>query len=199
MKKTLYLSLVLCMGLAGPAIGASCTPYTIPDDGDDPCDHLYPDDCSSEGTKQCYMRSDGSCSCITSCNRCNSGFAKVSKTLEGCSGITYNTCECTCSNCTSDTSWSAGSTGYQKQTTRWCECYAGTPTCNTSTEYRCAVGYYGSSTNGSSGCARCPASSGTYGTTASAGTTSVSGCYIPAGSSFSDSTGSGTYTRDCAY
>ena len=104
---------------------------------------------------------------------------------------TYYNCECP-SECKT-TSWSSHSTGYEKKTT--CD----TSTCSVTTSYRCAVGYYGGSTNGASGCARCPASGGVYGTTASAGSTSITSCYLPSGTSFSDSTGSGTYTGNCYY
>lgn len=68
-----------------------------------------------------------------------------------------------------------------------------------SCSYRCVKGYY----MGELGCVRCPSSGGVYGTTAAAGATSITECYIPAGTtfSFSDSTGSGTekFTSDCYY
>ncbi|MDE6481505.1 MAG: hypothetical protein K2L25_01645 [Alphaproteobacteria bacterium] len=89
-----------------------------------------------------------------------------------------------------------GTAGYQSYT----QCTSNDNKCDTSiTAYRCAVGYYGTSTNGTSGCTRCPASGGVYGTTADAGATSITACYIPSGTSFSDGSGSGTYTGNCYY
>ena len=73
----------------------------------------------------------------------------------------------------------------------------------TSTEYGCAAGYYKSAGSGSTmTCSRCPSSNGIYGTNA-AGTTDITTCYIPSGSTyrFSDDTGSGTakLTSNCYY
>ncbi len=61
--------------------------------------------------------------------------------------------------------------------------------------FLCNVGYFA---NGDT-CERCPPSGGVYGTTAAAGATSRSECFIPAGTAFSDSVGSGTYSTDCYY
>lgn len=62
-------------------------------------------------------------------------------------------------------------------------------------ENRCKQGYYGSST----ACERCLASGGTYGTTSGPGASAITECYLPSGTSFSNSTGSGTYTDNCYY
>ena len=60
----------------------------------------------------------------------------------------------------------------------------------------CIQGYY---KKGSS-CSRCPVfSGGTYGTTAGAGATAITDCYLPSGTGDRDSTGSFTYTADCYY
>ncbi len=146
---------------------------------------------------------------VYNCTRCNSGYKQDNGYVEvsGCSNkIPANNCipDCTgCSNCTSDTSWSAGNTGYEKKVTRTCNCN----TCTATTSYRCAAGYYGSSTNGTSGCTRCPASdvyttaallTKIYGTSI-AGTTVMTSCYIPAGTTFYDNTGSGTYEEASYY
>ena len=101
--------------------------------------------------------------------------------------------------------------------------------CSSCTSYKCDSGYYGTATSASSGCTkcplnatcaggnnstfvcdkgyynngtgctRCPASGGIYGTTANTGATAITECYIPSGSAFSDSTGNGTYTDNCYY
>ncbi len=113
--------------------------------------------------------------------------------------ITIGVCEddsgCTgCTNCTSDVNWAAGNTGYQFKVSRSCDCN----TCIESTAYRCASGYYGTSTNGTSGCSQCPSSGGINGMS-DAGSTEITSCYLPSGTTGSDSTGSWTYTDNCYY
>ncbi|MDE6482092.1 MAG: hypothetical protein K2L25_04720 [Alphaproteobacteria bacterium] len=67
------------------------------------------------------------------------------------------------------------------------------------TEYGCAAGYYKSGGSGASTvCTLCPGSGSTRGTNA-IGTTDITTCCIPAGTSFSDSTGSGTFNKECCY
>lgn len=62
-------------------------------------------------------------------------------------------------------------------------------------KYGCAAGYYQSSGTGASmTCTACE-SSGTN----SVGSTAITSCYMPSGSSFSDTTGAGTYTGNCYY
>ena len=141
----------------------------------------------------CYKSSSsGKTYVIWSCT-CNSGQSSISNSLqiEGTRTVSYYTCGCT--NGCSTTAWTAKSTGYEARD------YCNTTNCTTTKEYRCARGYYGTSTNGTSGCTRCPASGGIYGTTAAAGSTVITSCYIPSGNTFSDSTGSGTYTGNCYY
>lgn len=65
--------------------------------------------------------------------------------------------------------------------------------------WRCATGYYGTPMSDSSGCTRCPATDGIYGTTNGPGATTATQCYIPAGTQFNDNSGSGTYTANCYY
>lgn len=90
--------------------------------------------------------------------------------------------------------WSSSGTGVESRNT--CCLYNGEEVCVF--QYRCIAGYYGSG----SSCTRCPSSGGVYGTSA-VGSTSITSCYMPSGTtiSFSDSTGSGTekYTSDCYY
>ncbi|MCM1294145.1 MAG: hypothetical protein NC311_01115 [Muribaculaceae bacterium] len=126
---------------------------------------------------------------------CNSGYGCVNAKCVKCTS---------CSNCTSDTSWSAYGTGYQRITYRTCACNG---TCNTSYSYRCAAGYYGSSTNGTSGCTQCPTWTGVYTTsakttlvrgTSAAGATAITGCYISTGTDY-DVTGTFKLTDVCPY
>ena len=48
-------------------------------------------------------------------------------------------------------------------------------------------------------CWICPLSGGTAGRSADKNDTGITACYIPSGSTFSDTTGSGTYTGNCYY
>lgn len=68
------------------------------------------------------------------------------------------------------------------------------------TEYGCAAGYYTTSTTPSATmtCQRCPSSGGIYGTSA-IGNTSITGCYIPGGTSYNDGTGQISLSGDCYY
>lgn len=124
---------------------------------------------------------------------CTSGLCSCNGEFPTCAGRCMENCSGGCSNCTS-TQWASSGTGYETRTYATCDC----KTCTKSTEYRCAAGYYGSSTNGTSGCTRCPSSGGIYGTSA-AGSTAITSCYIPSGTSMSDSTGTYTYTDNCYY
>lgn len=77
--------------------------------------------------------------------------------------------------------------------------------CRTTGSCKCEKGYYGSPAynllnGGCTGtCTRCPASGGVYGTTASSGATSITECYIPTGTSLSDTTGTYQFTGNCYY
>ena len=69
----------------------------------------------------------------------------------------------------------------------------------TTTEYGCAAGYYQSGGSGASmTCTRCPASGGAYGTNVD-GSTGVTTCYIPANTTFTETTGAGVFTLSCSY
>ena len=135
---------------------------------------------------------------VKNCLTCNSGYSITQKSgsVDGCSNtIMYDSCEqsATCNNCDNkciSSSWTASGTGYEQRTIS--NCNISTCLCVDKAEYRCAAGYYGSPTTNMSGCTRCPAYSGVYGTN-SAGSTSVSSCCISSGSTytFSDSIGSG--------
>ena len=122
---------------------------------------------------------------VDSCNTCQSGYGLVQKSVSlspSCEPTFYACATCTgCSNCTSDTTWSSNGTGKEKLTIRTCNCN----TCSTSTQYRCAAGYYGNGTT----CTACPS-----GGTSSAGATTVGGCCA---TSFSDTKGSGNYNPKC--
>ena len=68
-----------------------------------------------------------------------------------------------------------------------CDCIRDTSKCS---QYKCNYEYYGTGKS----CTACP-----NGGTSPAGSTSITQCYIPAGTAFSDTTGNGTYTGNCNY
>lgn len=65
----------------------------------------------------------------------------------------------------------------------------------TKTYTSCKPGYYLSSGT----CMRCPSSGGAYGTSADRNTGGITECYLPSGTTGSDSSGSFTYTGNCYY
>lgn len=100
-----------------------------------------------------------------------------------------------CGKCES-TAWNEiPSIPYATRTKKYCD----GPTCKSENEVGCKKGYYGTPKSVGSGCTQCPSSGGTHGTTAAIGATAVTECYIPSGTAFSDSAGSGTYTGNCYY
>lgn len=119
---------------------------------------------------------------------------------------TYCSKNCSSSNCVPD-SWSALRTGYESRTNRTCSTTGANGTCNVSTQYRCAAGYYGSSTNGTSGCSLCPEWSTVYTTstrtnkvrgTSSAGATAITECFVASGTYY-DATGIFKISGSCTY
>ncbi|MCM1294356.1 MAG: hypothetical protein NC311_02235 [Muribaculaceae bacterium] len=76
-----------------------------------------------------------------------------------------------------------------------------------SLEKDCPVGYYGTTTDGLTGCNRCPEWTGIYtdaahtltaAATSGNGRLVITGCYIPAGTYY-DATGTFTLTSNCTY
>lgn len=87
-----------------------------------------------------------------------------------------------------ETPWEAtGNPGYNKRTI--CDLLG-----NAVVRYGCAPGYYGVTSNGTTGCTRCPQSG-----QSAVNSAAITSCYLPSGGSFSDSNGSGTYTGNCYY
>lgn len=148
---------------------------------------------SLSSTKECYQDSSGNCYLIQNCTACKAPYSLTASPIcRNTLAPTYQTCGCTCSGCASETLWSdADNAGYERKASRSCSCAGTTAQCITSYEYRCAAGYYGSSTDGQTGCTRCPISGSSYGTTASGGATDITECYLTDGSSFGDAAGTG--------
>ncbi len=67
---------------------------------------------------------------------------------------------------------------------------------------RCDKGYYmssGNATDGAGACSRCPSFNGVAGQTNLWNLSSISDCCLPAGTAFSDDTGSGNFYEKCCY
>ena len=204
MKKIFTLTALACIATTG-AYAADC--------------NIIIGDCSNWGNvigsasncastnDQCYSDSGAYQYRVISCGSCTNGATRTAnrQILPGCATtVDYYTCDggdtpglqpgggsgsCP-SNC-NYANWTAGNTGYEKK-------------CNTSTytcQYRCAPGYYGTSTTGTTGCTRCPAllRTGENYSTSAGGVSTIDRCYMPLGSPFSDLFGQGVYTSDCPY
>lgn len=142
----------------------------------------------------------------TTISRCCSGTTCSNSYIEGCKSCLTNL-DCGgasgCTNCDS-TDWAAtGTAGYESKINAACMILTGQ--CTKTTEYRCAETYYGTSTDGKTGCTRCPSSKDgglgdgdPYGNS-DAGTTDITGCYIPAGDEICDATGCFDVIADCYY
>lgn len=140
---------------------------------------------------------------VISCTGCKSGYSllAVSQNLT-CDGniisAEYNTCVETCSssNCKSDSTWTTIRTGYQRLVKRSC---ASNTNCQETPSYRCASGYYGTSSNGSTGCTLCPSFNGIKALSAAGANSSITKCYVPDGTVGTDVTGTFKYTYACYY
>lgn len=132
----------------------------------------------------------GSYQTVVSCVNCSNGY-RLSNAKNGgvtaCEApdgggnggghgtYTYYACEkyCDSTNCATS-AWSAFGTGYEKRMVRSCSSTGANGTCNSTAEYRCEKGYYGTSTNGTSGCSPCPGA----GLTGSGGATNITACFL---------------------
>lgn len=158
-----------------------------------------PSNCSSYTP---YCMSDGVTFVDSTCSTCSSGYTRTSSS-GNCSNMPYYSCvesssggSSSGSSCTT-TTWSDTKTvGYQVRT------YCATSTSLGVLQYRCAANYYGTAkySGGTySGCEECPYDESGNAGKSDAGSTVVTACYIAANTSFTDSTGSGTYVGQCNY
>ena len=70
-----------------------------------------------------------------------------------------------------------------------------TCSCRRTYSYKCAAGYYGQPKSSLMGqCTECPGNG-----TSAVGSTSITSCYLPSGTSCSDTSGTCTYTSNCYY
>lgn len=94
--------------------------------------------------------------------------------------------------------------GYQYKTSNTCMNPATTISkCTSSTEYRCADGYYGTAacttTFGCFGCTKCPTDSFGTGTVAAGNDTDINDCYITPDKIYTDDIGTWKYSDKCNY
>ncbi len=171
----------MCNVWAAPICdGGTCTKQAVWDSSL----NTFVDCGTDDNTCTCVNAQTGTTTYVCGCFRdteCSENHQCVNNKCKACKS---------CTNCNT-TSWTAGNTGYQRRVYKTCNCDG---VCNQTNEYRCAAGYYGSSTNGTSGCSRCPSSG-----SSSAGSTVITACYLPSGWTGTDSTGSYTYTANCYY
>ena len=203
MKIKIPIIATLICGLAGPGIAGTyqcTTTSTVPSGYSVRSSGVTVNSyCSSSTTVYTCNGTYRACDSFMFCNSCTGGRVPTSVTSPSngyCDRITTADCCVQCSNCTSDTNWVNAGTGYMRRASRTCSCSG---SCNTTYVYACATGYYGHSTNGTSGCTKCPTpSNNAYVTTVvTREETTVSDCYIPAGFPTSDSSGSYSYTANC--
>ncbi|MDR1337780.1 MAG: hypothetical protein LBJ73_01985 [Rickettsiales bacterium] len=103
---------------------------------------------------------------------------------------------CNTCNVSPNSSWTAAGAGYEKSTTyRTCADECECDSCYNTTQYRCAANYYGSSADGTTGCAQCPEDG-----RSNAGSLAITLCYIPLGATGTDNYGSYEIAdSDCYY
>ena len=148
---------------------------------------------------------------VAECSSCYSGGTLVT-TTETLSDTVYEngrqvtkTCTVSCKNCVNCgpepdyDSWEDYGTGYQRQKITYTYRY---PECGSTYStyiYRCDDNYYGSSTDGRSGCHPCPSVCNVSTTSTAGSNSTINKCCAPAGSTGTDEKGSFTLnTESCA-
>lgn len=169
---------------------------------------------ASATTTSCYKTGTSSYVKLISETSCKSGWTPRERSVSTttCSNgasIKYTMCECYCNNCTTS-AWAnvSGSSTHQSRTVGSCSCTSGSAQCTKTTQYRCRAGYYGSPSSSSSGCTKCTYTDGVAGTSDpdledwdndKFGNDTWGNCWIAAGASASDSTGSYSYKQKCYF
>lgn len=185
--KTQFILRLVFLGLCTDVYGATCVKvdcpsYSVATEGPN-------SGCPVSST--CYQTvGSGTIRKIQTCSFCSSGYTLVSHnvTLE-CTDLTYHTCECT--NGCIEQDWTTITTGYQRKTT--------CPKCVATYQYRCASGYYGTTSNGTSGCSPCPSISNAGPRSDAGSNDTITSCYLPNGSRPQDGTGTFVLSDDCYY
>ncbi len=208
MKKIIFFA-VLCVGCAVENARAAVSCTLTPS-----CSGVVEYDrigtfCATYVEAGGYYKLTGEKVCIMECGSCPSSTTKTTQNVTmdaahfedfGCDTVYIDTCvpreEC----------W-AGTYGTVNTETnppifscQSCPSGATSPDGATDvTQCVCQRGYWGTISGIADTCTRCPAMDGMYGTTADVGATSISECYIAAGTIGRDDTGALTYTQNCYY
>lgn len=194
--KTKYLlgasavaGVVLCVPMAAHSVFATCQTYSATDYMK--CRALSGGTACAK-TAELHYGDSSQCFNVSSCDTCPGGLKRVPKIQTvSCGTIVYYSCQTEC-DCTT-TAWSAdGRDGVQKRT------YCDELTCESSLQFQCAPGWYGLATLAKNNCAQCPSLGGVAGQSP-AGSGFISKCFIPAGTAFSDDSGTGVFANDCNY
>lgn len=200
------LCLVLLPIKAATAYGTLCTvadvysycPMTGKDVGASQTDSLYLGtlSCREEewGSRRRYRITNVFTTCPTGTAKYPVKYCSCQREASGCRTLS-------CTACLS-LEWTELRDGYQSRQIGGI-CSDNTCTSNgichePEIEYRCAPGYYGTTTDGATGCAPCPAAPAGAQTSAG-GSTKITDCYIPGKVSYSDSNGTFEYTSNCHY
>lgn len=118
--------------------------------------------------------------------------------------VDFATCECICEGDCTTIDWHPLAQGYQRKINKQCVCDGiNEARCEESTIYRCASGYYGTTTDGKTGCTVCPTLIRNDGVenpgTSSVGATSITNCYQPQNVEFADNNGIYTFSGGNCY
>lgn len=169
------------MEVSSPPSGYSLVPMDVAEN------------CASTRTLYMCDPSKFLCDFVTTCSSCSGSYPNAYYTyMDGtiCTDIPITQC-CKTRPGPWSGNWTAWRPGYQRMENRDYECDG---TYIVTYSYRCAAGYYGSSTNGSSGCSKCPSPG-----TSDAGATSITSCYIKSGTTGTETNGTYIYTSNCYY
>lgn len=179
--------------------------------------HTLQDNVQNCSSKSYYCYYDfGSTVAIATCSKCDAGYSLTwaDDHIGDCSSTSdadgygssadyrYTTCTCSASECANVGTWLDFNTKFQRRAKYTCQ--SGSCKATGSYEYRCATGYWGSSTNGTSGCSQCPAiddkmTTKTYGTSTPGANTAMESCHLVPGT-YEDTTGTFTITgANCNY
>ena len=215
--KKLFIPILAFVPIGANAITlAGCTSATCPTSSTAVVYEVPNPSCDSYTTNCLYNSATGYYLRYRTCNSCDSPYESITEQISSFAafttvcGDTFNlttrtNCNCgtQCDSCGSLSSgvWTSPKTGYQSTVVYSCGISTSCE-CTSSIKYRCAAGYYGtpsySQLTGYSGCTRCPSSGGVYGTSA-AGSTEITSCYMPSGTSMTDDVGTYEYTSNCYY
>lgn len=214
----LYATAVIGGGGTGTVITNKCSTVTCPSNPTSLPLYYIEAHCTQRSATAKCIKKDSTTYYYKDCTSCNAGYTLKTVHAEMCAdlmntdnewsgGPDLKECRCVCNSCDNDY-WAAYSTGYQRRLARWCDCTSGTATCKSKYEYQCAAGYYGTSSNGTSGCSLCPTWTGVYtnsgkttlarGTTKWAGSSKITSCYVAAGTYY-DATGTFKISDNCPY